>query len=146
LNFDSSFVQSFQGPTAFDLLEEGITMLSNALEPVLTQVLTNLIELCAILLFAALGAIWRTLYRYLVTHLTAKQIGILELLSNQAYALVEADFKSLSGSQKMEEALQYIQTEAQKRNIPFRADAARAAIEHAWMQFEGQYKKQAALK
>lgn len=140
-----SFVQSAFDAAAFHT-PGGDEMLQNAMEPIVTQLLTNLIQLGAVLLFTALAAVWKTLHAYLVTHLSSKQMELLQLLGNQAYALIEAEYKQLGGSDKLDKGLAYIQQEAAHKGIPFNADAARGALEHAWMTAEGQFKKQEQIR
>jgi|GEM_PF-4777066 len=117
-------------------------MLKDSLDPILSQVLTNVIQLGAVLLFSALGFLWKTLQQYLKSHLTAKQMEILQSIGNQAYALTEAEYRQLKGPEKLQQAMNYLQQEATSRGIPFNQDSARAAIEHAWLNFSGQFQSQ----
>ncbi|QQE79366.1 phage holin [Alicyclobacillus sp. SO9] len=110
-------------------------------DPVISQVLTNLIQLAAMLVFAGLATLWKTVRHYLKAHLSAKQIQVLQFLGQEAYSLIESQYKTLGGAAKLDKALLYVEEQAKIHKIPFQADAARAAIEQGWMTMEGQYKK-----
>lgn len=59
----------------------------------------------------------------------------------EAYAYAETVFAELEGADKLSEALQYLSSKLTLLDISFSAEEIRAAIEKAWMEYEGKDKK-----
>lgn len=107
------------------------------LQPYLTQGLTIVIQIAALIVFYGLYLARQKFVEYLNAHLDAKQRELLHLLAREAYAFAETSYRELKGHEKLAHALDYLETQAKARGIPFEAEQAKAAIEQAWLEIEG---------
>lgn len=107
------------------------------LTPYISEGLTILVQIAALAVFYGLAILKRKTEAYIAAHTDAKQAELLHLLAREAYAFAETAYRDLAGHEKLSHALDYLEQQAKAKGIPFDADAAKTAIEKAWLETEG---------
>lgn len=115
--------------------------MSDLLSPYVQQGLTVVIQIAALAAIYGLAILRRKIEVYMQANLDVKQTELLHLLGKEAFAFAETAYKELQGPDKLSAALDYLQKQAKAKGIPFDPEAARAAVEKAWVEVQGTKKQ-----
>lgn len=105
------------------------------IQPYIDAVVTALIGLLAALLVAGITSVRKKVEAWLEARTTDQQREALHKIAQEAYALVEAQFKGSGAERKLEEAKGYLLQRLNALGISLTDEEIRAAIEKAWLEF-----------
>lgn len=120
------------------------TVYQNIADNLLSYVVTAV----ALVIIAFVLRYWRAFGAWLRAKRAAAQAdeknklqALLWAKAVEAYVYAETAFKDLDGAGKLNEALRFVEDKLTQLGISFTAEEIRAAIEKAWIEYEGKDKE-----
>lgn len=107
------------------------------IQPYIDTIVTALVGLLVTFLLAGISAIRKKVEVWFEARTTDQQRETLHKIAQEAYAFVEAQFKGSGAERKLEEAKGYLLQRLNALGISLAEDEIRAAIEKAWLEFQG---------